>query len=102
MRVPPPDTELHAVLVDRDPGRRLSTTDCLLAYGLRTPLGPMVAVASDRGIALLEFVDRRANGRNRVAILVPCHRVVGADGSLTGYGGGLWRKRYLLDLEAAT
>jgi AraC family transcriptional regulator of adaptative response/methylated-DNA-[protein]-cysteine methyltransferase len=42
----------------------------------------------------------RANGANRIAIVVPCHRVVGADGKLTGYGGGLWRKRYLLDLES--
>ena len=41
----------------------------------------------------------QANGRNRVNILIPCHRVIGADGSLTGYGGGLDRKRYLLDLE---
>jgi AraC family transcriptional regulator, regulatory protein of adaptative response / methylated-DNA-[protein]-cysteine methyltransferase len=41
----------------------------------------------------------KANGDNRIAIIIPCHRVIGADGSLTGYGGGLWRKRYLLDLE---
>jgi methylated-DNA-[protein]-cysteine S-methyltransferase len=41
-----------------------------------------------------------ANGRNPVAVIVPCHRVIGADGSLTGYGGGLERKRLLLDLEA--
>lgn len=40
-----------------------------------------------------------ANGRNPVAIIVPCHRVIGADGSLTGYGGGMDRKRYLLALE---
>jgi methylated-DNA-[protein]-cysteine S-methyltransferase len=40
-----------------------------------------------------------ANGRNPVGIVVPCHRVVGADGSLTGYAGGLDRKRFLLDLE---
>jgi methylated-DNA-[protein]-cysteine S-methyltransferase len=40
-----------------------------------------------------------ANGRNPIGIVVPCHRVVGADGSLTGYGGGLPRKRFLLDLE---
>jgi methylated-DNA-[protein]-cysteine S-methyltransferase len=40
-----------------------------------------------------------ANGRNPVAIIVPCHRVIGADGSLTGYGGGLQRKQALLDLE---
>lgn len=43
----------------------------------------------------------RANGDNRLAILLPCHRVVGADGKLTGYGGGLWRKQHLLALEAA-
>lgn len=41
-----------------------------------------------------------ANGRNPVSIVVPCHRVVGADGSLTGYGGGLPRKQALLDLES--
>lgn len=41
-----------------------------------------------------------ANGRNPVSIVVPCHRVIGADGSLVGYGGGLDRKRWLLDHEA--
>jgi methylated-DNA-[protein]-cysteine S-methyltransferase len=41
-----------------------------------------------------------ANGRNPIAVIVPCHRVIGSDGSLTGYGGGLERKRLLLDLEA--
>lgn len=41
-----------------------------------------------------------ANGRNPIAVVIPCHRVIGSDGSLTGYGGGLDRKRYLLDLEA--
>jgi methylated-DNA-[protein]-cysteine S-methyltransferase len=42
----------------------------------------------------------RANGANPIAIVIPCHRVVGADGSLTGYSGELWRKRRLLDHEA--
>lgn len=42
-----------------------------------------------------------ANGRNPIAIVVPCHRVIGADGSLTGYGGGLDRKRWLLVHEGA-
>ncbi len=41
----------------------------------------------------------RANGDNRLAIIIPCHRVVRADGSLCGYGGGLWRKQRLLELE---
>jgi len=40
-----------------------------------------------------------ANGSNPICIIVPCHRVVGSNGSLTGYGGGLERKRFLLDLE---
>ena len=44
----------------------------------------------------------RANGDNRLAIVVPCHRVVRADGALCGYGGGLWRKRRLLEHERAT
>lgn len=43
-----------------------------------------------------------ANGANRIAIVIPCHRVVNKDGKLGGYGGGLWRKQYLLELEQAT
>ena len=42
-----------------------------------------------------------ANGRNPLPVIVPCHRIIGAGGGLTGYGGGLDRKRSLLDLEAA-
>ena len=41
----------------------------------------------------------KANGANSISIIVPCHRVIGADGSLVGYGGGLWRKKWLLDHE---
>ncbi|MBW4709390.1 methylated-DNA--[protein]-cysteine S-methyltransferase [Roseobacter sp. YSTF-M11] len=48
--------------------------------------------ASTRAVA-------RANGANQIALIVPCHRVLGADGSLTGYGGGLWRKQKLLEIE---
>jgi AraC family transcriptional regulator of adaptative response/methylated-DNA-[protein]-cysteine methyltransferase len=40
-----------------------------------------------------------ANGDNRIAIIIPCHRIVGNNGALVGYGGGLWRKRFLLELE---
>lgn len=40
-----------------------------------------------------------ANGMNRICIVIPCHRVIGTDGSLTGFGGGIWRKKWLLDLE---
>jgi AraC family transcriptional regulator of adaptative response/methylated-DNA-[protein]-cysteine methyltransferase len=162
----------------------------LTASWIETPLGPMLAIAGDAGLELLEFVDRRAleselrdvqkafgvpilpgdhptlqrtarqlaeyfagerkafdiplrqrgsdfqqrawnalreipygetrsyadmarqvgspgamraigrvNGQNRIAIVVPCHRVIRADGSLCGYGGGKWRKQWLLDHE---
>ncbi len=40
-----------------------------------------------------------ANGKNPIAVIIPCHRVIGRDGGLTGYGGGLWRKRWLLGFE---
>ena len=170
---------------------KASQINILVASWIDTPLGPMVAVADDNHLRLLEFVDRRglekeierlrkrlkaevvpgraspisnvkqeladyfagvslhfetpiapigsafqnrvwdellrigpgqtrsyseiasavgkptairavaqANGANTLAILVPCHRVLGADGSLTGYGGGIWRKQWLLDHEA--
>ncbi len=163
---------------------------CLYAQWFETPLGAMLALADDNGLALLEFVDRRglerelehiqrqlkrrvlpgahrllaqideelaayfagraltfatplaltgspfqravwnqlltipagttrsyaaiaaavgrpaavravgrANGDNRLCIVVPCHRVIGSDGALTGYGGGLWRKQWLLEHE---
>lgn len=171
------------------PGRA-ADTHCMVATLLTSPLGPLVTAATESGVCLLEFVDRRgilgqlktlqrriprpvvpgrnehidalerqleqyfagerksfdlplaypgtefqlavwrrlleipygqtmsyealaraigrpgaqravgrANGDNRLAILIPCHRVVQKNGELRGYGGGLWRKRYLLDLE---
>jgi AraC family transcriptional regulator of adaptative response/methylated-DNA-[protein]-cysteine methyltransferase len=68
----------------------------------RIPAGRTVtyaALARDVGRAAAVRAVGRAVGDNRIAILLPCHRVVGASGSLTGYGGGLWRKRRLLELE---
>lgn len=63
-----------------------------ISYGqLATKVGRSSAESS-RAVA-------NANARNPIAILVPCHRVIGADGSLTGYAGGLWRKQALLTLE---
>jgi O-6-methylguanine DNA methyltransferase len=41
-----------------------------------------------------------ANGQNPIALIIPCHRIIGSDGSLTGYAGGLWRKKWLLEHEA--
>ena len=43
-----------------------------------------------------------ANGRNPIGVIIPCHRVIGSTGGLTGYGGGLHRKRALLELEAGS
>jgi AraC family transcriptional regulator, regulatory protein of adaptative response / methylated-DNA-[protein]-cysteine methyltransferase len=168
----------------------VSTGEPMLAKWLTTPMGPMLAVANDEGLCLLEFIDRRAietqvavlrrrfgthvvpgenailakveaqaakyfegksatidvplavkgtafqeavwralrrippgqtrsyaeiakeigrptavravaraNGDNRLAIVIPCHRVIGSDGSMTGYGGGVWRKEWLLEHE---
>ena len=41
-----------------------------------------------------------ANGKNPIWLIIPCHRIIGSDGSLTGYAGGLWRKKWLLDFES--
>jgi methylated-DNA-[protein]-cysteine S-methyltransferase len=68
-----------------------------IPYGHTTSYGALALELGDprkvRAVGL-------ANGRNPISIVIPCHRVIGADGSLTGYGGGLPRKRQLLDLEA--
>ena len=60
---------------------------------------PDVGERYTRALTLAQQVGA-ANARNRLCIVVPCHRVVGADGKLTGYAGGLARKRALLELEA--
>ena len=172
------------------PPGRVDSDACLQARWIETPLGPMLALANQDGLHLLEFIDRReleseitalrarikyaivpgnnahlekisqelqgyfegrhaaftvplilggsaferevwaklqtippgktwsygqlaqaignpravravgrANGRNSLAVVIPCHRVIGSDGTLCGYGGGLWRKQWLLDHE---
>jgi len=58
-------------------------------------------IARDLGDPALARAVGLANARNPISIVVPCHRVVGSDGSLTGYAGGLERKRYLLALETS-
>lgn len=58
------------------------------------------AFAERLGRPLAARAVGHANGTNPLSIVVPCHRLVGADGALTNYGGGLWRKRWLLDHEA--
>jgi AraC family transcriptional regulator, regulatory protein of adaptative response / methylated-DNA-[protein]-cysteine methyltransferase len=69
---------------------------------LRIPYGETLSyedLAERIGAAKAQRAVGTANGRNRIAIVIPCHRVVNKDGKLGGYGGGLWRKQYLLDLE---
>ncbi|MFT4604534.1 MAG: AraC family transcriptional regulator of adaptative response [Rhodothermales bacterium] len=67
-----------------------------IPYGTTTHYG---AIAEQMGQPGAMRAVARANGDNRMAIIIPCHRVIGKDGKLTGYGGGLWRKRKLLDHE---
>ncbi len=67
-----------------------------IAYGETRSYG---AIARDLGDPALARAVGFANAHNPISIIVPCHRVIGSDGSLTGYAGGLESKRYLLDLE---
>jgi O-6-methylguanine DNA methyltransferase len=70
---------------------------CAIPYGATRTYGQIAkAIGQPKATRAVGL----ANNRNPIAIIVPCHRVIGADGSLTGYGGGLPRKRKLLDLEA--
>ena len=76
--------------------REVWTALRLVPYGATTTYGALAA-AIGRPSAVRAV--GAANGRNPYCLVVPCHRVVGADGSLTGYAGGLDRKRFLLELE---
>jgi methylated-DNA-[protein]-cysteine S-methyltransferase len=68
-----------------------------IPYGTTRSYGD---IARDLGDVTLARAVGVANARNPISIIVPCHRVIGRDGSLTGYAGGLERKRFLLELEA--
>lgn len=70
-----------------------------IPYGETRSYGDLARELGD--VALAQAVGA-ANGRNPLCVIVPCHRVVGADGRLVGYAGGLSRKRHLLDLEQST
>jgi AraC family transcriptional regulator of adaptative response/methylated-DNA-[protein]-cysteine methyltransferase len=68
----------------------------------RIPYGSTVSYAEQAAMLGRPSAVRAvagANGKNRISIILPCHRVIGSDGSLTGYGGGVWRKKRLLELE---
>jgi methylated-DNA-[protein]-cysteine S-methyltransferase len=77
--------------------RRVWAAVAAIPYGATTTYA---ALAASLGNPAACRAVGAANGRNPLAIVVPCHRVVGSAGALTGYGGGLERKRALLDLEA--
>jgi methylated-DNA-[protein]-cysteine S-methyltransferase len=79
--------------------RRVWTLVAAIGYGRIRTYGEIAAELGQPGASREVGA---AVGRNPLAVLVPCHRVVGRDGALVGYAGGLTRKRFLLDLEAAT
>ncbi len=70
---------------------------CKIPYGTCRSYGD---IARQLGNSKASRAVGTANGRNPISIIVPCHRVIGQNGSLTGYAGGLERKKFLLDLEA--
>ena len=70
---------------------------------LSVPYGEVISYARQAALMGMPKAVRaaaNANARNRITIVIPCHRIIGANGSLTGYGGGLKRKEWLLKLEA--
>jgi AraC family transcriptional regulator of adaptative response/methylated-DNA-[protein]-cysteine methyltransferase len=71
---------------------------------MRIPMGETLSyseLARRMGRADATRAIARANGANQIAVVIPCHRLLGADGALTGYGGGLWRKEALLRHEGS-
>jgi methylated-DNA-[protein]-cysteine S-methyltransferase len=91
-------TEFDLPLAPHGTGFQLRVWDALMRipYGTTTTYG---AVAEAVGRPDAVRAVGACNGQNPIAVIVPCHRVIGADGSLVGYGGGLDRKRLLLELE---
>jgi methylated-DNA-[protein]-cysteine S-methyltransferase len=87
------ELDLHGDAFDRQVWALVAA----IPYGQTRSYGQLARELGDPGLAQQVGV---ANARNRLCIVVPCHRVVGADGRLTGYAGGLARKRALLELEA--
>jgi methylated-DNA-[protein]-cysteine S-methyltransferase len=92
-------TEFDVSLAPTGSGFQLAVWSALL----RIPYGETASygeIAAEVGRPDAVRAVGATNGRNPIAVIVPCHRVIGADGSLVGYGGGLPRKRLLLELEA--
>ena len=69
---------------------------------LKIPFGKTVSyldVAKGIGNEKAVRAVGNANNKNNISIIIPCHRVIGSNGKLIGYGGGLWRKKWLIDFE---
>ena len=92
------DFDLPLALDGTDFQRRVWSALCEIPYGETISYGELARRVGRPGAARAVGL---ANGRNPVGIIVPCHRVIRADGSMTGYGGGLQRKVWLLEHEAA-
>jgi methylated-DNA-[protein]-cysteine S-methyltransferase len=90
--------ELATTVIGEEFQRRVWELIDRIPYGQTTTYGEM---AQELGDPALAREVGAAVGRNPLSIVVPCHRVVGKDGKLTGYAGGLERKRFLLELEGA-
>ena len=83
-------------------------------YTYESPLGTMIMLGTLSYLTDLFFIDAKQQGKDRISaqavggavghnpisIIIPCHRVIGSNGKLTGYAGGIERKKYMLDLEA--
>src|ERR1700741_1068488 len=91
-----PRFDLPVALIGEPRQRRVWELLGDIAYGQTTTYGELAAKLADGTTA---YEVGQAVGRNPLSIIVPCHRVVGKNGTLTGYAGGLTRKRFLLDLE---
>ena len=108
-----PMAQVEAELVEYFDGKRAQFEVALAEHGSsferavwadlrRIPAGQTRsygAIAAAMGRPGAARAVARANGANQLALVVPCHRVIGSDGALTGYGGGLWRKQRLLEME---
>jgi len=90
------DFDLSLDLVGTEFQRRVWAALLTIPYGETRSYG---AIATQIGSPGASRAVGLANGHNPIGIIVPCHRVIGSNGSLTGYGGGLERKRALLDME---
>ncbi len=90
------DFDLELRLIGSEFQRRVWQALLTIPYGETRSYGEIAQQIGATGAARAVGL---ANGHNPIAIIVPCHRVIGANGSLTGYGGGLDRKRSLLDME---